>query len=480
MSASNDRGGLIFHDEGPTSPDPGEVRGRVVDMFKAIYGQDLDVAPSTPQGQIIDSLTAIIADKNAQVLFLANQWNPELAEGKWQDDVCKIYFISRQPARATQVMCTCVGARMTLIPAGALAQDQAGILYECGADTVIPDSGVAENIPFNCREAGPVACKAGTLDRIYQRVPGWDTVTNPLDGVVGTLEETRMALEKRRKLSVAKNAHGNVSAIWGSLANLPGVISVQMAENVTDYPKIMRGVLVPGHSVFVSIVGGADQDIAWTIYERKDAGCGYAGNTTVVIFIPTRDEITRQEKDIVFNRPTAIPCKAQVTIRKDDRLTVGNIEELIKRRMVEAWNGLLDVARVEIGETVYASKFYCPLNKMDAVFELVSVKVDRPLAWIDSNLFFTVDQAGRAVAVDAEVADGATDDFFNGGGGGVGLNAEVNREATGDELFRLAGTAVTLGDAIPEYRYDGWKDSFDTTLDEFPTLSEDDVEVVIL
>lgn len=478
MSASNQLGGLLFHDNGPTSPDPGEVRGRVVDMFKSIYGQDLDVSPSTPQGQIIDGIAAIVSDKNSQTLFLANQWNPELAEGKWQDDVCKIYFISRQPARPTSALCDCAGARMTLIPAGALAQDRSGILYRCVADTVIPDSGLAENVPFACVEPGPVPCPAGAIGRIYRRVPGWDTVTNPEDGVPGALEETRMALEKRRALSVAKNAHGNVSAIWGSLANLEGVVSVQMAENATGAPAIMRGVLVPGHSVFISVSGGADRDIAQTIYERKDAGCGCAGNREAVIFVPTRDAVAMREKTIAFNRPTAIPCKAQVTIRKDERLTVGNIVELIKRCVVDAWNGLGNVPRVEIGETVYASKFYCPLGSIDAIYELVSVKVDRPLPWLSANAFFDADSAALAIGIAGETPTAGEYGFFAAEEDGLAIRGTASADDA-DALFAAAGQAVAIGDAVPAYRYDGWSDSFETSLDEFPVICEEDVEVVV-
>lgn len=67
-------------------------------------------------GQLITSETAIVQDKNSQLLFLANMFNPETATGVYQDALAKIYFLTRQPARSTVVPCVCTGLPGTVIP----------------------------------------------------------------------------------------------------------------------------------------------------------------------------------------------------------------------------------------------------------------------------------------------------------------------------------------------------------------------------
>ena len=45
----------------------------------------LDVDPATPAGQLIATQAALVQAKDSEVLFLAQQFNPETAEGRWQD-----------------------------------------------------------------------------------------------------------------------------------------------------------------------------------------------------------------------------------------------------------------------------------------------------------------------------------------------------------------------------------------------------------
>ena len=71
-----------------------DVRRTVQQDWIAAFRRDgrpeLNVEPETPAGQLVDSQTAAIVDKDNEVLFLANQFNPETAEGIWQDALAKI------------------------------------------------------------------------------------------------------------------------------------------------------------------------------------------------------------------------------------------------------------------------------------------------------------------------------------------------------------------------------------------------------
>lgn len=407
MSASDEYGGLFFNENGPTSPDASEIRGKLAEIIKGIWGQDIDISAKTPQGQLLDSWTATVFDKNNKLVFLSNMWNPETNMGKWQEDVGKIYFANKHLAYPTQVYCTCTGLPGTVIPVGAMAQSKSGDIFLLSHEIVIPASGIYENALFYCEKTGPIYCPKDSCNRIYQRINGWDTVTNPEAGILGANEESRLAFERRRYASVAKNAHGNVSAVWGAIANLDGVLSVNIAENITNVEMMLKGVLVNGHSMFISVWGGDNMEIAKTIFERKDAGCGLDGNTQVVVLTPTRDNDTTQETVITFHRPSQTRAYVQVNAKIYPDITPSNIEHLIKQQVYNDWYGLLDANRVEIGEEVFASRFYCPLNQLPN-YKLTSVFVGRdsatgePFEWVDS-FSSTIDEIPVLTLDDIEV-----------------------------------------------------------------------------
>lgn len=87
---------IDFTENGPVVPDTATVRDAVETDWQAAFDNRLNPDPATPQGQLITSETAIVQDKNSQLLFLSNMFNPETAEGIYQDALAKIYFLTRQ------------------------------------------------------------------------------------------------------------------------------------------------------------------------------------------------------------------------------------------------------------------------------------------------------------------------------------------------------------------------------------------------
>lgn len=365
------------------------VRQDWIDAFKKDGLPPLNTEPETPAGQLIDSQTAAIADKDAEVLYLANQFNPETAEGIWQDALAKIYFLKRKNAQPSEAVCTCTGLTGTVIPAGALIQSPQGdgIQWSCAEDTTIPLSG-SISVRFVCLTTGPIMASADTLTQIVTVVPGWDSVTNPTAAIVGRDEETRIELEKRRYASVAANAHGSVAALYGAIANIEDVIDVVVLENATNETVVQWGVPIPGHSVVISVSGGDNALIAKAIYEKKDAGCGTAGNTTVTYQDTSLPGMPIYSYQI--ERPQTVPFNVKATIQATSS-TPENIETLIKSAILNNFNGLggQGDTRVGMARTVYASRFYCPIIAAGAQ-NLISVEIalgdvsEDDAGWADS------------------------------------------------------------------------------------------------
>lgn len=53
---------------------------------------DLNTDPETPAGQLIDSQTAAITEKDTELLYLCDQFDPAKNEGIFQDAIAKSIF----------------------------------------------------------------------------------------------------------------------------------------------------------------------------------------------------------------------------------------------------------------------------------------------------------------------------------------------------------------------------------------------------
>ena len=347
---------------GFTATETEDVRSEVArqwkDAFAAQDTPELNTDPETPAGQLVDSQTAAITQKDAEVAFLATQFNPQTATGVWQDALGKIYFLTRHPAVASTAVCTCSGRYGTVIPAGARIRstyDQS--LWSLDADTTIPKEG-AVDAQFTCAQTGAVEAARGVLTQIMTVTPGWDSVTNAAAATVGADEETQSAFEARRYDSVALNARGTIQAVYARVAQLDGVVAVYTAQNRTNVNAELDGCTLTPHSIYVAVLGGADSAIADAIYCSCSAGADYNGNTSVAV----TDANTGAIETVKFMRPEELDLHCRVRIQNAN---LPNGYEALIREAVRANFYGEDTAtvngspllRIKMGDTIYASRF---------------------------------------------------------------------------------------------------------------------------
>ena len=371
MAESN----LIFNPAtGLYSPPTEDIRAAVVDDWVDAF-QDpdlppLDTEPVTPAGQLIDAEVAEIEAKNAAVLFLANQFNPNVSSGRWQEGIGYIYFITRKLAEPSVVTCQLTGLNGTVIPYGALVSSSNGYTLICNRSVTIGADGTAETT-FRCAVWGPIDFAPGSVNSIVTVIPGWDTVNNEAAGAPGRDQETRSEFEARRYASVAMNSHGSTGALFGAVANIEGVLDCQVLENIGPDPAVKYGVTVPGHGVTICIYGGEDSDIAEAIYRKKDNGCDTGGNTDIVYTTPDYHNAIYEFKIL---RPETVNFWIQVTLGAQKDITQGVVDAL-KKALYDDFYGQGDNPRVGLAQTVYASRFYCPAISVPGIKNIFSIEV---------------------------------------------------------------------------------------------------------
>lgn len=387
---------IQFTDSGLIVPTEAAVLAGTQADFNAAFGGGLNPALTTPQGQLASSQAAIVADKDSQIAYLVNQFDPQYAEGRFQDALARIYFLTRKPATSTAVTCTLGGLPGTVIPAGTFAYDTSGNQYVLlGSATIGAGSTVSSS--WQNVKSGPIPCPPSTLTRVGQAVSGWDTITNPSAGSLGTDVESRADFEFRRQNSVAINGEGTCPAIYGNVFEVANVLDCFIYDNYTG--SVQSGDPLPGgtrnsthyplaaHSVFICVLGGNDADIAQAIWSKKDVGADYSAHPSGASPVPGNGTVSdntvldtsgynfpQPSYQVSFLRPGALPIYFNVQIANTPNLP-SNITTLIQNAVIAQFTGANGNARARIGSAVLASQYYFPVASIGNFLVLLQITV---------------------------------------------------------------------------------------------------------
>lgn len=385
----------------------------------AAFGGGTNPALNTPQGQIASSESAIVSDKNSNIAYIANQVDPQYSEGRFQDAIGRIYFMTRKPAQSTVVICTIGGVPGAYVPAGSLALDTSENVYQLLGAVNIGTGGTVQ-AEFANVATGPIPCYAGTLTKIYKTVPGWDTITNAADGILGVDVESPQAFELRRQNSVAANSHGTPDAIFAAVYGVSGVLSCYVKDNPsgstvnygsTNYP------LAP-HSIYIAAVGGTASAIAQAIWTAKDGGCSYsafpdypAGSTvpgqgsveTVVVY----DERPQYAPNypsygVSFVIPASVPVYFSVNLATAANLP-SNYVTLIQNAIIGQFNGDNNNTPAQIASLILSGSYYGPIIVAVPGIQIASISVGLAASPTGYDVQMGIDQEPTLSAADITV-----------------------------------------------------------------------------
>lgn len=364
---------------GPVVPAESAILTGVLADTNAAFGGNLNITNedgtpnvTTPQGQLASSLTAIVGAKNDDMLEVSNGVDPDLADGRWQDAIGRIYFIERNPAEPTALQVACVGAASTVIPLGALIKDSSNNVYLCTQAGTIPASGTT-TLGFACKVTGPTPVPAPTQVSIYQAIPGWDTVT-VVSGVVGSDVESRADFEYRRRQSVALNAAGSVPAVRAKVLNIAGVLDACVLDNPLGTSVVNGTYTLAPNSLYVGVYGGAAQDIGNAIWSKKSPGCNYNGNTTVTVQDTSVGSQPYPSYTVKYQTLTAVPILFSVQLVNNPNLPA-NIVQLVQNAIVAAFTGADGGSRARSNSTIFAGRYYPGVIAIDPSVELLSIQL---------------------------------------------------------------------------------------------------------
>ena len=324
--------------------------------FRTALGEDLDMAPETPQGQIVGALALTLTQADEALIGVANGQSVSRALGIQLDDLGSLLGIERLPATRSTVVVTLIGRVGVSIPAGSRARTALGDMFELIQEATIPGSG-SVSAAMRSVEEGPIPAAAGALDRMVDLVPGWESVTNPAPAVLGSTVESDEEYRARYGRLTARNARGSLEAILAAVLDVEGVTDALIRENATDSEVMVQGKAIGGHSICVVAEGGTDADVAAAIARSKPAGTGISGDTSIDLPHPGGWTVP-----IEFSRVSAVPIRIRMELTLESnfpsdgtvriiRQVLGHVAGLTIAEHLETQRLLADVLSVP-GHTV--------------------------------------------------------------------------------------------------------------------------------
>ena len=220
-------------------PDTSTILASVQTSYLDVFGADLVTTADSPQGVLITaealSETAVVNNNAA----LANQINPNIAGGIFLDAIMALTGIQRTPSTQTTVASvTMTGVAGTVIPQGTLAATAAGDQFFTQSQITL-DAGGNGSVNFASVAFGAIPCAETALVDIISNVLGWETVSNPVAGILGTTTQSDQAARAYRNNTLAFQGVALSVAITSALYAVPNVLNVTFLENYNSVPAGM-------------------------------------------------------------------------------------------------------------------------------------------------------------------------------------------------------------------------------------------------
>lgn len=276
-----------------------QIRNALVDRFKEIYGNDIDVSPATADGQYINSIALLFNNIFQTIQQSYNSLDPAVATGQYLDTLCSFNNIHRirESASVAQLYIYNPTNQNIVIGEGILTFiDKNNVLWiwDNGEPKTF-EKGSYELIDnVICQEVGPIAAygantfydkdgnktdKANENDwgnnarytddssngTIYQCVNNnglW--VWQYSDAEVGNEEESDEALRSRRYQLLGNSSVTLLEGLKGSLLNIDGIKDVYIFNNMTSndndialisptFQPVADNTPLKGHSIYLAI-----------------------------------------------------------------------------------------------------------------------------------------------------------------------------------------------------------------------------------
>lgn len=357
-----------------------ELKSELETAFRDIYGQDINLDPNSPDGQIIAIFAQAGIDLRELLQKINSGFDPDQAEGVVLDQRVAINGISRKGGTYTTVeVDVTVDRALNLVgldSESAILNPDIANLYtvrdDAGTEFYLlnsqsPGAAGIYTYEFRAADIGAVEVQVNTITTPVTVKNGVTGINNPSGVLVqGEDEESDADLRARRQQSTAITAIGNIDGLEAAINNLDGVTTVIVRENFTNSTDSDG---TPAHTIWCIVDGGDDTEIAQVIKSRKTHGAGMRGAESVNI--PYNDG---RPYIVQFDRPVS----ESLYIRFSLLLPGGVVDTAeIKRKIVNNINW-------QVGEDATASTITAFVQSINPDYVITAMEVsDDDATWLE-------------------------------------------------------------------------------------------------
>lgn len=306
---------------------------------RQIFGPDIYLEPDSQDGQLLAIFAKAISDCNDGAMAAYSNMSPLTSVGAGLSSVVRINGITRALPTNSTVNVEITGAVGTTITNGSV-RDTNGYIWRLPASVTIPGGGTI-TVTATARDKGAIVAEPNTVNVIATPVAGWNTVNNPAAATPGQPVESDASLRRRQADSVALAAQSMLAALVGAIKAVPGVTQARVYVNDTNSTD---GNGITAHTLAAVVMGGAANDVADAIMQKRTPGVKLQGSTTV-----NRTNNVGVVEAIKFTVPTQVTAKTNINLTALAGYT-SSVGDKIKAALVAYYNSL------PIGTKVYWAK----------------------------------------------------------------------------------------------------------------------------
>lgn len=371
--------------------DTADIKETVQEEYKQALGQDLPLEDATPQGRLIDIETDARTEVIENNVLVSNSINFNLASGITLDAWGANFNLQRGSAQSSSVQATITGVAGTSISAGSQASTENGDIFYLENQITIPVGG-SITTTFLSLEKGPIPCPVGSLTKIIDGTLGWETITNTTSAILGSNRESDASYKQKFYDAGLFTGMSLVEDYNNAIMNIENVVSCYVRDNGNSAPETYDTVTIAGHSVYICVDGGDNDEIGQAIFNRKSGGCGYTAITGQSVTVDVVDDTYGDTYQVTFNRPDEVSIYADITLDAGTS-TANDLETAIQTAVTNYINTL------KIGADVVLLSLAAAINAAVPGVNLTTLEIGTTQGSLSSsNITIHIDEAAKTQA----------------------------------------------------------------------------------
>ena len=335
-------------------------------QLQGTYGANFYIKPEGVIDNIFASAAFMEMDAQDQLAFLVKQFDPETAEGIWQDALYERIGVQRLAAEPTRFNLRVVGTNGFSGVAGdiTIRSDLTNEEFINTADYTLDTNGAT--LTFECVVPGATVVQTAETFKIVEApndVTGLATSGNTsID--IGRNRETDDEFRARFRQSKALDSKATRNANY---ANLLKYVDNENYLNI--YDKKNDNTMAAGTIEIVAKHNTTDENFANAIFNTVADGIDFIGNTSV-----TLQDASNQNVEIKFNNATETPIEFNITAN----IKTGYVQQTVFDNAKQSIINYVNNTHIfGLGSKIFATEFIVPLLNTEGMSAVTAIEIKK-------------------------------------------------------------------------------------------------------